>query len=1153
MLKELKQSTFVQFVFVISITVSLGVIYLVDQYNYQQKRSSVQKVSSSYVSQIKNSLFHAFSATYPLSALIRTQQGNVAGFTRLATEMLPNYPGAASLQLQPDGIITHVVPLEGNEGAIGHNLLTSPDRNKEAFLARDTGKLTLAGPFELIQGGVGAAARLPIYLDTPGGKKFWGFSAVLIRFPDVLHSVELPTLVEEGIAYQLSRIHPNTGKIQIISSSEANILDNAEVFTIKVPNGEWTFHSSPIDGWRNIFTLVILSLSGLFFTFLTTFSAILITRLKNNHLQLEHIVVERTKSLNDNLKRLGFALSSAKQGWFDLNIQTGEILVSDEYAELLGYTPSEFHTNIQEWQESLHPDDQKLVSAIFQECSVTGNFKSMEYRRKDKGGSWIWLRSLGEVIERDSQNKPLRLIGIHSDISQQKKAELRDKARNHVLEQLLNDAPLPSILDSLVNGVEQECPSTLCSILLLEEKGSRLLMASAPSLPPFYNEAIDGIEIGHGVGSCGTAAFTQKRVIVEDIQTHPYWTSYKELATKANLGSCWSEPIIGAQNKILGTFAIYHHESKAPAEDDIKVIEFASQLAAIAIERSHASEQLNFMANYDALTQLPNRTLFADRFNQAVAHSKRTENMLAICFIDLDNFKPVNDNYGHDVGDKLLIDVAERIKATIREGDSASRQGGDEFTLLLQDIESFPQCHQLLTRVRHALSRPYLINEHTITITVSVGITLYPLDNEELDTLIRHADQAMYQAKLAGKNQQQFFNALNEQQVSQKQVRLREIRHALTNNEFCLYYQPKVNMRTGDVFGAEALIRWLHPEKGLIPPLDFLPLIEGTDLEIQLGHWVINEAMAQMDNWQQQGITLEVSINISSHHLQSAVFFDQLNEAMDRHPRVNSQNLQLEILESAALGDMNAISDIIKRCQNTLGVNVALDDFGTGYSALTHMKNLSANTIKIDQTFVRDLLDDPDDYSIIDGIIGLAKAFNREVIAEGVETNAHGLMLLIMGCDDAQGYGISRPLPADDLPIWLSNYTPNKEWLSYGQQNMTVQQQKLILLRLTTEHWFKSVNNDILTIEDSGLGQYFGKCHLGAWLARFEQEGTFHLTWLHELKKAHGAMFGLTNELVEKHQAGNVSAARQGLDELNIAYKKVLSILDKQADATPDS
>jgi len=442
-------------------------------------------------------------------------------------------------------------------------------------------------------------------------------------------------------------------------------------------------------------------------------------------------------------------------------------------------------------------------------------------------------------------------------------------------------------------------------------------------------------------------------------------------------------------------------------------------------------EQLSMMAHYDVLTGLPNRALFTDRFAQAIAHSNRTKLQLAVCFLDLDNFKSTNDNYGHEVGDLLLKEVAKRITTNIREGDTVARQGGDEFTLLLNDIESFAKCEQTLQRIHDALAEPYVIDGDSHQITASSGVTLYPSDNGDIDTLLRHADQAMYQAKLAGKQRYELFNPKHHQREIQKHAQLKDIKQALENNEFELYYQPKVNMVTGKVFGAEALIRWIHPEKGLIPPLDFLPILEETQLEIEVGEWVINQAVSQLSKWCQQEIKLEVSINISSYHLQSKVFHSQLDTALSRHPAVEPQDLQLEILESSALGDLQQIRTIIENCQSTLGVTVALDDFGTGYSSLTHLRSLSANTIKIDQSFVKNMIDDPEDYAIIGGIIGLANSFGQKVIAEGVESTAHGLELIMMGCEEAQGYCIAKPMPKAAFEQWLKYYTPNQAWLEY--------------------------------------------------------------------------------------------------------------------------
>jgi len=1153
MWKEIKTSLIIQLIFAVSIALSIITIYAIHSYKHQQQRLSAQNLSSSYASIIEGHINQVLSATFPLAALIQNKHVDEADFTRFATEILPFYPGIAALQLAPDGIIQYIAPLTGNEQAIGYNLLSSPSRNKEAFAARDSGKLTLAGPSNLIQGGDGAVGRLPIYLNRPNGEAyFWGFVTVLMHFPDVFEIADLPALVEAGFAYQLSHIHPDTEKIQILSHSPEPLLANPVANSINIANVTWMLKVSPINGWVHFTSIVVMSLFGVIFTILTTFFAILIMRIKHSQASLKNIVAARTKELGDNLQRLNLALTSAGQVWFELNVQSGEILFGGQYEQLSEYTPANIQSTLAQWREKIHPDDLQSASNRYQKALVTGIPFELEYRRKNKDGNWLWIHTFGEFTERNTHQKPIRCTGVHTNISQRKHIELRDNARSAVLEKLLKGEPLNIILEHIVNFIEQEQTGTLCSVLLANAQGTHLNAGfSSSRIPDDYSEAVNGIEIGDSVGSCGTAAFTKKRVIVEDIQTHPYWADFKALAANAQLAACWSEPIIGSNNQLLGTFAIYQRKPSTPTEHDFKLLEFAVQLSVIAIERNlsdkkirlssrvfsdtneglmitdstgkiidinpaftrttgysrhevlgqtpnilssdkqspaffiemwhnlieqghwygevwnkkkngelfaarlsissltndddetlhyvglfsditeikQQQQKLELMAHYDMLTKLPNRSLLADRFRSSIIHSKQTDTMLGVCFLDLDNFKPVNDSYGHDIGDQLLIAVAQRLKTNIRDEDTASRQGGDEFVLLLGDIESSDHCNEILQRINYFLALPYIIAGHTFNISVSIGVTLYPSDDADLDTLLRHADYSMYQAKLAGKNRFHLFNPEHDQLTIQKHLQLDEIQQAFSNNELVLYYQPKINMNTGEVFGVEALIRWLHPEKGLIPPLEFLPIIEGSKLENRIGDWVINEALKQIVAWQKQRIFIEVSVNIASYHLLSSTFLTQLENALASHPNLNSKYLQLEILESSALGDLNTIRNILNTCQDILGVNIALDDFGTGYSSLTHLKNLPANTIKIDQNFVKNMLDDPDDYAIINGVLALADSFNREVIAEGVETTEHGLMLLKMGCYAAQGYGIARPMPATEFPNWLHNYTPNQQWL----------------------------------------------------------------------------------------------------------------------------
>jgi diguanylate cyclase (GGDEF)-like protein len=564
-------------------------------------------------------------------------------------------------------------------------------------------------------------------------------------------------------------------------------------------------------------------------------------------------------------------------------------------------------------------------------------------------------------------------------------------------------------------------------------------------------------------------------------------------------------------------------------------------------EIQNRDKHLQHLALYDELTGIPNRSLFTDRFYIAIAHSKRTNTQLAICFIDLDNFKPINDDFGHEVGDKLLIEVAERITASIRKEDTVSRQGGDEFAVLLGDIQSFEQYEQSIERIYHSVTQPYLIDNYLHKVTVSGGITLYPSDNSDIDTLIRHADQAMYTAKLAGKHCYHLFNPQHNQTIIRKHHQSEEIEQALIKNQLELYYQPKVNMVTGEVFGAEALLRWIHPEKGLVPPLDFLPIIEGSDLEDLIGDWVINQALMQIEEWQSQGINIEVSVNISSHHLQSETFTEKLENALARYPAVEPETLQLEILESSALGDTHSIINIIQACR-TIGVNVALDDFGTGYSSLTHIRRLPVDVIKIDQSFVRDILDDPNDYAIVNGVIGLADSFSRSIIAEGVETTEHGLMLLISGCVEAQGYGIARPMPANDIPNWYLNYEPNPSWLNCGNETRTTKENKIKLFKLFSEQWLNRFEKSINNTPDQKAnwpimdGQ---QCHYYHWMKKVKQEQIFDPTWLENLNNSHGKVIDIANELRHKYQKGDVEIARNSLGSLHIAVNNVNDLLQQ--------
>jgi len=688
------------------------------------------------------------------------------------------------------------------------------------------------------------------------------------------------------------------------------------------------------------------------------------------------------RTIDDDLKRLEFALSAGRQGWFDFDLANNQIIVSAQYAALIDLPAKQFAMSLEEWREGIHPEDRITVLTALN-LSIDGRKKgNVEFRRIKENGEIIWVYAIGEVVDWKEDGSPKRLIGMATDITESKRQQ----------------------------------------------------------------------------------------------------------------------------------------------------------------------EALETLAHYDILTNLPNRNLFTDRFLQSVAHSHITKTKLAICYLDLDDFKPINDQFGHAIGDQLLIQVANILKQNVNENDTVSRQGGDEFVLLLSDFKSFSECEKTLDKIHTALSKPFSINGRNHFISASSGVTVYPNDSGDIDTLLRHADNAMYQAKIAGKNRYSLFNPEHDEKAIYKHGRLSEIEDALNKNQFQLYYQPKVNMKTGKVFGAEALIRWIHPDKGLIPPLDFLPIIEGTDLEISVGNWVIEQAMIQLQDWNSQGIDIEISVNIASHHLQSSTFIASLELLLRNYPKIDPNKLQLEILESSALGDLKTISHVIDECRNKLNLNVALDDFGTGYSSLTHLRNLSANTVKIDQTFVRDILKDPGDYAIIDGIIGLANAFDRIVIAEGVETNEQGLILLLMHCDNAQGYGIAKPMPAKEIPNWLNQYQANEEWIEFAKTPRNKQERELEILKLTTGQWHKHFLDNLaltdLTKSDWPIMDS-NKCSCGTWVRRAIQEQLFEEKWIEKIDALHTKIHSIANSLKTEFIENDGRVKKLQMDNLESTFDELTHYIDQ--------
>lgn len=489
---------------------------------------------------------------------------------------------------------------------------------------------------------------------------------------------------------------------------------------------------------------------------------------------------------------------------------------------------------------------------------------------------------------------------------------------------------------------------------------------------------------------------------------------------------------------------------------DGKATQYVVLMSDISLNMAQKSE-LERMAHFDQLTGLPNRTLLMDRLHQGLVHAQRNKKISAVIFLDLDGFKAINDQHGHEAGDQVLVTVATRMNHVLREGDTLARLGGDEFVVVLinleQEVASFP----ILNRLLAAAAKPVQFGDLRLQVSASLGVSFYPQEGEiDKDQLLRQADQAMYQAKLSGKNRFHLFDAEHDRSARGHSESIEYIRLALERHEFVLHYQPKVNMRTGVVIGAEALIRWQHPRHGLVPPAVFLPVIENHPLAVAIGEWVIESALTQLESWHEMGLVIPVSVNVGALQLLKENFPERLAEMLGRHPHVKPGYLELEVLETSALEDMARVSGVIEACL-AHGVLFSLDDFGSGYSSLTYLKRMPVTMLKIDQSFVHNMLEDPDDLAILDAVIGLTSAFRREVIAEGVETVEHAKMLLQLGCELGQGYGIARPMLAQQLPQWASRWQPDPWWRSIAK--LPPDELALLFVCVEQRAWIKKLRH----------------------------------------------------------------------------------------------
>lgn len=730
-------------------------------------------------------------------------------------------------------------------------------------------------------------------------------------------------------------------------------------------------------------------------------------------LGIGHNVTARRESeekLQKHEAGFSLAMCGANDGLWDWNLETNEVYYSPRWKSMLGYENDELIDDLSTWQNLVHPDDKQRVLKLVQEYLANKvDLFDIEMRMQHKAGHDVCVLSRAFLIHRDSDRKPVRLVGTHVDITARKEAEAFDDKHAEILEMIATGKPASKVYSEIALMYEGRHPGLRCS--MLELHNGRLLHGGAPSLPKAYCDAVHGLKNGPNVGSCGTSTYTGKRVLVENIETDPKWTKIKHVALPHGMRCCWSEPIKSSSGKVLGAFGMYYNHPALPNEEESNDLMLAARLAGIVMERDQAQKRIRELAFTDDLTGLASRAYFYQTLEASIKRSNRNKSQLGLLYIDLDNFKGVNDGLGHDAGDVLLQKIAKRLQEVVREVDFVARLGGDEFCILINDIDDDYAAAHMAQRCLERVSKPIELLARKFTPACSIGIAHYPDDGCDLSTLIKAADTALYAAKECGKNRYAFYKPELTQRAEYRFRMEQYLREAIEKQQFSLVYQSQVELLTGKIIGVEALLRWYHPQLGQVSPVEFIATAERIGMIKPLTEWVLRTACHQAVAWKKAGLpTIRMAVNISPIHFLDQDFVPLIKCVLDETGMVPTE-LELEVTESVVQTDQQNLS--IFRELKDLGILLAIDDFGTGYSSFASLKHLTVDYLKIDKYFIDDMLAEQKSRTLISAMIEMGHNLGYKIIAEGVETTEQYHLLRNLSCEMAQGYLLSKPISPD--------------------------------------------------------------------------------------------------------------------------------------------
>ena len=632
-----------------------------------------------------------------------------------------------------------------------------------------------------------------------------------------------------------------------------------------------------------------------------------------------------------------------------------------------------------------------------------------------KSGEVFWMSTVVKPLY-DKTGELAHYLLVFSDINDGKQMQ---RMQRDVLAAIAQDRPIREVMELICRRVELIAPDVVCSILAVDEE-QQLRPLGAPSLPPEFGAAIDGLKIGPKHGSCGTAAWRNEAVVVEDIETDPLWEDYKGLPLPLGLLACWSTPITLRDGRVGGTFAFYSRQKRGPSVWHEHIVRACVHLCVVALERDEAAARIGRLAYYDALTGLPNRAKLREQM-EAMFDNARSPGPAALLFIDIDHFKDVNDTLGHSVGDSLLKEIANRIVAEVWDIDIVCRHGGDEFVVVLDGADA-PRARRTAEALLGRLAQPVRVEGVTLPASASIGISLCPQDGTDSATLLRNADTAMYRAKSEGRSTFRFFTSEMNRMAQDRLLLGALLRDAVADGQVHLAYQPQIDAQTGAVAGVEALARWTHPALGAVPPARFIPLAEDFGLIETIGQASIEEGCAQLKRWDDAGYDVpNIAVNISAIQFRNPDFPLIAARALARHG-LDASRLTVEVTESLMMQAYPTALDNARRLRE-MGVTISMDDFGTGYSSLSNLARLPVSELKIDRSFMADLEENETVQAMVTAVIRIGETLKLRVVAEGVETVAQRRFLEALGCDVLQGYLFGEAMPPQVFEEWLDHHS----------------------------------------------------------------------------------------------------------------------------------